>query len=174
MRAFVGRQLDLLNEHTDIDAGVVIVRTIDTDFLPSLSTQNGLYTTIIRGLNDQGDAVRQSRVIRSVNSESNVYRQFDEYLALAHDANIWFVFSTTTEADISFNDGYRLQDTLPQSYPVKLTRLLSSVSAILLARRIKDGCLSPANLSITTATRCAKWCCAMPTCERCRRSSFTI
>ncbi len=124
LRAFVDWQLDLLNEQTDLDAGVVVVRPIDTDFPPSLSTQDGLYTTIIRGLNEQGEAVRQSRVIRSVNREINVYRQFDDYLALAHDANIRFVFSNTTEAGISFNAGDRLQDTPPQSYPGKLTRLL--------------------------------------------------
>lgn len=124
LRAFVDWQLDLLNEQTDLDAGVVVVRPIDTDFPPSLSTQDGLYTTIIRGLNEQGEAVRQSRVIRSVNREINVYRQFDDYLALAHDANIRFVFSNTTEAGISFNASDRLQDTPPQSYPAKLTRLL--------------------------------------------------
>lgn len=51
LRAFVDWQVDLLNEHTDLDAGVVIVRPIESDFPPSLNTQDGLYTTIIRGLN---------------------------------------------------------------------------------------------------------------------------
>lgn len=54
LRAFVDWQIDLLNEHTDLNAGVVIVRPIQSDFPPSLSTQEGLYTTIIRGLNEQG------------------------------------------------------------------------------------------------------------------------
>lgn len=124
LRAFVDWQLDLLNEHTDLDAGVVIVRPIDTDFPPSLDTQDGLYTTIIRGLNEQGEAVREPRLIRSVNREINIYRQFDEYLALAHDANIRFVFSNTTEAGISYHADDRLTDTPPVSYPAKLTRLL--------------------------------------------------
>lgn len=124
LRAFVDWQLDLLNEHTDLDAGVVIVRPIDTDFPPSLDTQDGLYTTIIRGLNEQGEAVREPRLIRSVNREINVYRQFDEYLALAHDANIRFVFSNTTEAGICYNADDRLTDTPPTSFPAKLTRLL--------------------------------------------------
>ncbi len=124
LRAFVDWQLDLLNEHTDLDAGVVIVRPIDTDFPPSLDTQDGLYTTIIRGLNEQGEAVREPRLIRSVNREINIYRQFDEYLALAHDANIRFVFSNTTEAGISYHAEDRLTDTPPVSYPAKLTRLL--------------------------------------------------
>ncbi|WP_226093199.1 tagaturonate reductase [Dickeya oryzae] len=124
LRAFVDWQLDLLNEHTDLDAGIVVVRPIDTDFPPALDTQDGLYTTIIRGLNEQGNAVREPRLIRSVNREINVYRQFDEYLALAHDANIRFVFSNTTEAGISYHADDKLTDTPPASFPAKLTRLL--------------------------------------------------
>ncbi|MEL7629796.1 tagaturonate reductase [Pectobacterium aroidearum] len=124
LRAFVDWQLDLLNEHTDLDAGIVIVRPIDSDFPPTLDTQDGLYTTIIRGLNEQGEAVREPRLIRSVNREINVYRQFDEYLALAHDPNIRFVFSNTTEAGISYHADDSLNDAPPVSFPAKLTRLL--------------------------------------------------
>ncbi|MBN3144049.1 tagaturonate reductase [Pectobacterium brasiliense] len=124
LRAFVDWQLDLLNEHTDLDAGIVVVRPIDSDFPPALDTQDGLYTTIIRGLNEQGEAVREPRLIRSVNREINVYRQFDEYLALAHDPNIRFVFSNTTEAGISYHAEDRLSDAPPVSFPAKLTRLL--------------------------------------------------
>ncbi|MBJ7222556.1 MULTISPECIES: tagaturonate reductase [unclassified Brenneria] len=124
LRAFIDWQLDLLNEHTDLDAGIVVIRPIDSDFPPALDTQDGLYTTFIRGLNEQGEAVREARLIRSVNREINVYRQFDDYLALARDANIRFVFSNTTEAGISYQADDRLTDTPPASFPAKLTRLL--------------------------------------------------
>ena len=80
LRAFVDWQIDLLNEHTDLNAGVVIVRPIQSDFPPSLNTQDGLYTTIIRGLNGQGEAVSESRLIRSVNREIDVYGQYDAFL----------------------------------------------------------------------------------------------
>lgn len=124
LRAFVDWQIDLLNEKTDLDAGIVVIRPIDTDFPPSLSTQDGLYTTIIRGLNEQGETVRETRLIRSVNREINIYQQFDEYIALAYDENIQLVFSNTTEAGISFNLDDKLDDKPPASYPAKLTRLL--------------------------------------------------
>lgn len=124
LRAFVDWQIDLLNEHTDLDAGIVVVRPIDTDFPPSLSTQDGLYTTILSGLNEQGETVRDTRIIRSVNREINIYHQFDEYLALARDPNIRFVFSNTTEAGISYVESDRLEDAPPASFPAKLTRLL--------------------------------------------------
>ncbi|QBC02713.1 tagaturonate reductase [Enterobacter cloacae] len=124
LRAFVDWQLDLLNEHTDLNAGVVIVRPIQSDFPPSLSTQDGLYTTIIRGLNAQGEAVSDARLIRSVNREISVYSQYDEFLKLAHNPDMRFVFSNTTEAGISYHTGDRFEDTPAVSYPAKLTRLL--------------------------------------------------
>lgn len=124
LRAFIDWQIDLLNEHTDLNAGVVIVRPIASDFPPSLSTQDGLYTTIIRGLNEKGEAVSESRLIRSVNREIAVYAQYDEFLKLAHDPDIRFVFSNTTEAGISYHAGDTFNDAPAVSYPAKLTRLL--------------------------------------------------
>ncbi|MCI2291810.1 tagaturonate reductase [Enterobacter sp. I4] len=124
LRAFVDWQIDLLNEHTDLNSGVVIVRPIQSDFPPSLSTQDGLYTTIIRGLNEQGEAVSEARLIRSVNREISVYSQYDEFLRLAHNPDMRFVFSNTTEAGISYHAGDRFEDAPAVSYPAKLTRLL--------------------------------------------------
>ena len=124
LRAFIDWQVDLLNENTDLDAGVVIVRPIKSDFPPSLSTQDGLYTTIIRGLNEQGEAVSDARLIRSVNREISVYAQYDEFLKLAHNPEMRFVFSNTTEAGISYHAGDKFDDAPAVSYPAKLTRLL--------------------------------------------------
>lgn len=124
LRAFVGWQLDILNEKTDFQAGVTIVRPIDTDFPPSLNTQDGLYTTIVRGLNEQGEAVSEVRLIRSVNNEINPYQDFTAYLALAHGPDIRFVFSNTTEAGIRYRPADRVDDAPPVSFPAKLTRLL--------------------------------------------------
>lgn len=124
LRAFVDWQIDLLNEHTDLNAGVVIVRPIDSDFPPSLSTQDGLYTTIIRGLNEQGEAVSDARLIRSVNREISAYADYQEFLKLAHNPQMRFVFSNTTEAGISYHAGDKFDDAPAVSYPAKLTRLL--------------------------------------------------
>ncbi len=124
LRAFIDWQLDLLNEHTDLNAGITIVRPINTDFPPSLNTQGGLYTTLIRGLNEQGEKVKDYRIIRSVNNEINIYQDFDAYLALAKNENIEFIFSNTTEAGISYHVGDALSDTPATSYPAKLTQFL--------------------------------------------------
>ena len=124
LRAFVDWQVDLLNEHTGLNSGVVVVRPIDSDFPPSLSTQDGLYTTIIRGLNEKGEAVSEARLIRSVNREISVYSHYQEFLKLAHNPEMRFVFSNTTEAGISYHEGDKFDDAPAVSYPAKLTRLL--------------------------------------------------
>lgn len=124
LRAFIDWQLDILNEKTDLNAGIVVVRPIDSDFPPLLNTQDGLYTTIIRGLNEHGEKVKEIRIIRSINQEINIYKEHQRYLALAHDANIEYIFSNTTEAGISYHEGDLLEDTPPKSYPAKLTQLL--------------------------------------------------
>ncbi len=124
LRAFLDWQLDILNEKTDLDAGVVVVRPLNTDFPPSLSIQDGLYTTLVRGLNEQNEAVKEFRLIRSVNNEINVYTQYNEYLELAKDPNIQFIFSNTTEAGISYVESDKLTDKPATSYPAKLTAFL--------------------------------------------------
>ena len=124
LRAFIDWQLDLLNEKTDLATGVTIVRPINTVFPPSLNTQDGLYTTVIRGLNERGEAVSEARIIRSVNNEINPWQDFAGYLALARDPEIAFVFSNTTEAGISYHAGDRPDDMPPVSFPAKLTQLL--------------------------------------------------
>lgn len=124
LRAFLDWQLDILNENTDLDAGVVVVRPLNTDFPPSLNTQDGLYTTLIRGLNEHNQAVKAFRMIRSVNNEINVYTQYDEYLQLAKDPNIKFIFSNTTEAGISYVESDQLTDRPASSFPAKLTAFL--------------------------------------------------
>lgn len=124
LRAFVDWSVDILNENTQLNAGITVVRPINTDFPPSLNTQDGLYTTIIRGLDDDGEKVSDFRVIRSVNNEINPYQSFESFLALAREPDIRFVFSNTTEAGINYHEGDRVDDAPPVSYPAKLTRLL--------------------------------------------------
>lgn len=124
LRAFIDWQLDLLNEKTDLAAGVTIIRPINTEFPPSLNTQDGLYTTVIRGLDESGKAVSEARIVRCVNHEINPWQDFAGYLALARNPDIEFVFSNTTEAGISYHAGDRPDDMPPVSFPAKLTQLL--------------------------------------------------
>lgn len=124
LRAFIDWQIDQLNQHTDLGAGVVVVRPLSGGNPNSLNSQDGLYTTIIRGINAQGDVVSEPRLIRSVNREIQPAEDFAAFMALASDPQLRFVFSNTTEAGIYFDPADTLASTPPASFPAKLTRLL--------------------------------------------------
>lgn len=124
LRAFVDWQIDYLNELTDLNAGIAIVRPIDTNFPPMLNEQDGLYTSVVRGINENNEAVEESRIITSVNQEISVYQDVDAYMALAKDPNIQFIFSNTTEAGIAFSDDDKFEDAPAQTFPAKLTQWL--------------------------------------------------
>jgi len=123
LRAFVDWIIDNLNEKTDFNGGITIVRPIDTT-QPKLNEQDGLYTTLIRGINEQGTVVAQPRIIYSVNRELSVYQEFDEFLKCAENSELEFIFSNTTEAGIAFNKHDKLVDAPPITFPAKLTVFL--------------------------------------------------
>ena len=124
LRAFIDWQLDWLNQHQGTDAGVVVVRPRNRPVSDSLNQQDGLYTTLIRGLNEQGERVSETRLIRSLNREIQPYTQHEDFLALARAPQMRFVFSNTTEAGIAFVEADRLTDAPASSFPGKLTQLL--------------------------------------------------
>ncbi|MBV8034287.1 tagaturonate reductase [Roseateles sp.] len=124
LRAFIDWQIDLLNERTGLDAGVVVVRPTDRSTLPLLDAQGGLFTTLIRGLDDDGQPVREFRQVECVQRELDLNRHFDDYLAEARRPGLRFVVSNTTEAGIAVNDTDRYEDRPAASFPAKLTRWL--------------------------------------------------
>lgn len=124
LRCFVDWQIDLLNENTDFDGGITIVRAINTNFPPLLDTQDGLYTSLIRGINENDEVVKDYRIIQSVNREIPIYSQYEEFLNLASKESFKYIFSNTTEAGIVFEEKDKFDDVPPSTFPAKLTRLL--------------------------------------------------
>ena len=124
LRCFIDWQIDILNEKTDFNSGITVIRPIDYDSVPLLDTQDGLYTTVIRGINESGEAVKDYRLIQSVNREIPVYKEFDKYLKLAENPEIKWIISNTTEAGIVFDGNDKYEDRPQSTFPGKLTRLL--------------------------------------------------
>lgn len=124
LRCFVDWQIDILNEKTGLDAGVTIVRPRDNEHLPMLTTQDGLYTTIVRGIDEENNLVNDRRVITSINDELSIYKEYSKVEKLFCDSNLEFVFSNTTEAGIVYDGNDNFEDTPPNSFPGKLTKLL--------------------------------------------------
>lgn len=124
LRCFVGWQVDILNEKNGLGAGIVVARPIDTEQPPSLNTQDGLYTTLLRGYDDKGELRNDKRIVSAVTREISIYREYEQFLELAHNPQLRFIFSNTTEAGIAFCDSDNFDDAPPSAFPAKLTRFL--------------------------------------------------
>lgn len=124
LRGFIDWQVHKLNQQADLNVGVTIVRQSNSNSTPILNTQDGLYTSVVRGLNEQGEAVEQLELIDCVNEEISAFTDFDKYMGLAADQNIEFIFSNTTEAGIEFVDTDNLTDAPASAFPAKLTQWL--------------------------------------------------
>ena len=124
MRGFFDWQIDLLNERSGLNAGVVVVRPRGGSGSPLLDVQGGLFTTVVRGLDENGTPVSECRTIACVQREINPATMYGDYLALAQLPELRFIVSNTTEAGIAVNDTDAFDDAPPSTFPAKLARLL--------------------------------------------------
>ncbi len=124
LRAFFDWKVDRLNEKLDADWGVVIVKPIAGGIPFSLNEQDGVYTTMIRGVDDNGRTVSDARMIACVRKEIPAYGDWAGVLELARDTNIQLVVSNTTEAGITYDAACKPDDEPPASFPAKITRFL--------------------------------------------------
>ena len=124
MRGFFDWQVDLLNERTGLNAGVVVVRPRGGSSTPLLDVQDGLFTVLVRGLDEAGQPVKEYRKVECVQREIDPATMYGDYLAQAANPDLRFVVSNTTEAGITVNDTDRIGDAPPVTFPAKLTQLL--------------------------------------------------
>ncbi|RCW77535.1 tagaturonate reductase [Saliterribacillus persicus] len=123
LRAFVDWQIDVMNEAGVFNGSVVVVQPIKQGLVSKLNQQDGLYTMLLNGYKD-GSPVKEKRIIQSISRSINPYENLEDYLALAKQKDLEFIFSNTTEAGIVFNENDRLEDELPKSFPAKITAFL--------------------------------------------------
>ena len=146
MRGFFDWQVDLLNERSGLNAGVVVVRPRGGSGSPLLDVQDGLFTTVVRGLDEAGQPISTCRTISCVQREINPASMYDDYLALASLPELRFIVSNTTEAGIVTNDSDAFDAAPPSSFPAKLARLLFDRYAYFEGDRTKGVVLLPCEL----------------------------
>lgn len=123
LRGFVDWIVQLTNEASDFDAGVVVVQPIEKGMCEKLMAQDCVYTHIMRGLRDGEPAVDTKR-IDVITRCVEPYRDFSAYLELAKNPDTRFVVSNTTEAGIAYNDGDTPEKAPDVTFPAKVTLLL--------------------------------------------------
>ena len=123
LRAFVDWTIDILNEKAGFNGDVVIVQPLAGGMGKMINDQNGLYTTVLRGIK-AGKPTVEYRKITSVREVINPYTDCSSFLAQADNPDLRFIISNTTEAGIAYHAGDKLSDTPQVSYPGKLCALL--------------------------------------------------
>ncbi len=124
LRAFSGHQIQQLNKKFAQDIGITIVRSLPKRGNSSLNNQDGLYTLLTQGLDEQNNNVNTHEVIEVVGREISATDEFDEFINLATDVNYETIISNTTEAGIIFDESCKLDDKPASSFPAKVVQLL--------------------------------------------------
>ncbi|WP_443661026.1 tagaturonate reductase [Clostridium sp.] len=123
LRAFVDWQIDKMNKEAGFNGSIVVVQPIENGLVDKINEQDGLYTLYLQGMSD-GKAIAEHSVINSISRGVNPYTQHDEYMKIAQNKDLRFVFSNTTEAGIAYDENDKLEDKPQKSFPGKLTALL--------------------------------------------------
>ncbi|MEH7095849.1 tagaturonate reductase [Neobacillus vireti] len=123
LRAFVDWQIDVLNKTTDFNGSVVVVQPLGSGMVEKLNEQDGLYTLYLQGMKE-GKPVKEHSLINAVSRGLDLYTQYDQFVELAKNPDLRFIFSNTTEAGIAYDETDSLEDQPQKSYPGKLTAFL--------------------------------------------------
>ena len=120
LRAFVDWMVKVLNQETDFNGGVVIIKPTERGDYQTLKSQDGLFTVVLDGIKN-GELVAEKTLVDCVQDVVNPYSEWDTYLELAKNPDIRFVVSNTTEAGIKFNSSDAFEGNPPKEFPAKLT-----------------------------------------------------
>jgi tagaturonate reductase len=127
LRAFIDWMIQKMNDSGKYSGHVVVVQPLEQGRVASLAEQDGLYTLILQGLNEKGEAVRTHQLIDVLDDFVNPFTDYEKFLRYGESKDLEVVISNTTEAGIAFEEkdvAIDLEKSLPISYPGKLLALL--------------------------------------------------
>lgn len=123
MRGFTDYIIDQLNKKAGFNAGIVNVQPTQGGSVHKLEEQDNLYTLFTRGIK-KGEIIDEKQVISSIQKSINPYTQYDEFLALAKEEELEFIFSNTTETGIAYDETEDQYSGPHKNFPAKVTVLL--------------------------------------------------
>ena len=123
LRGFVDWMIDGMDRKGLFRGRVVVVASMNPGTVTMLNQQDGMYTHLARGI-ENGRLVEEKRVISSISRGIDPYKDFEAYLKCAHNPDLRFIVSNTTEAGIVYRREDKPTDRPPISFPAKLTLLL--------------------------------------------------
>ncbi len=123
LRAFADWIVHVMNEKTEFNSAVQVVQPIANGMGDALNQQDGLYHLVLNGI-QKGQPTEETTLIPCVKGVVNPFENFESFLQLAENPNLQFIVSNTTEAGIVFSNTDNNPNTLPGTFPGKLTVFL--------------------------------------------------
>ncbi|MFJ5768584.1 tagaturonate reductase [Psychrobacillus sp. NPDC093180] len=124
IRGFVDWMIYELNRKTDFEGSIVSMQaTPRGKTVPKLQNQDGLFTLLLRGIQD-GEEVNERHVVDSITQAINPYEEWSEALKVAELDEVEFLFSNTTEAGIQYEKETFSKEGCPIPFPAKVVSLL--------------------------------------------------
>lgn len=119
-RAFGCWMIDLLNEKTDFEGGIILVKPTPGRDYTALREQDGLYHVVLNGVAG-GQLVNETKLVSVIDQIVHPYLDWDQYLATAEEDSLRYIISNTTESGIQFESKDQPSDTPPSSFPAKVS-----------------------------------------------------
>lgn len=125
IRAFVDWMLHRCNGQGLFNGSIIVThpRGGGDKKLKALEEQDGLYTLIVRGL-DQDQEVVQNEVITSVAGTVDPFADWESFYKLAEQEELAYICSNTTEAGITYTHQPYDDSHAQATYPARLTLYL--------------------------------------------------
>lgn len=123
MRGFTDYVIDQLNKKAGFNAGIVNVQPTQGGSVHKLEEQDNLYTLFSRGIK-KGEIIDTKQVISAIQKSVNPYTHYDEFLALAKEEELEFIFSNTTETGIAYDESENNYAGPHRNFPAKVAVLL--------------------------------------------------
>ncbi|MFK7771663.1 MAG: tagaturonate reductase [Saprospiraceae bacterium] len=147
LRGFVDWIIDVYNEETNSDLGVLVIKPTERGDYEDWKKQDGLFHILTKGIK-HGKLVDENRLITCVNRIIHPYRDWEGFLKSAENPELRFIISNTTESGIKFNVADKKTDTPPHEFPAKLTLWLYHRYQFFQGKKEKGCVMIPTELLI--------------------------
>jgi tagaturonate reductase len=123
MRGFTDYVIDKLNKETNWKGGIVNLQATPNGSIQKMEEQDNLYTLFTRGIK-KGEIVDEKHIISAIQKSINPYSDYQDFLALAKEEELEFIFSNTTETGIAFDETETSYQGPHKNFPAKVAVLL--------------------------------------------------